>query len=369
MSEIQKATIGKFYTKDTLRYTGNLSQLGGTKHYEFKEGSAKGTYAIDVDTGAGFTFTVIPDRGMDISRATYKGRNLVYLSPHAEVNPAYYNPVGNEWLRTFFGGLLTTCGLTYFGSPCIDNGEPLGLHGRHSGIPAKRFADTSGWQDNRYTIELTGIVEDAVLFGEKIRMTRKIGSAIGERKLVISDVVENFGSEDAPFVILYHINPGFPLLDENSEFIVSAIECKPYDQKSRMNMSKAGRFGKPVSRFQEENFLYRIVPNTDGFGYAALINRSLLGGIGLYIRFDITHLPFLSMWKMLGENDYVVGMEPVSQKIESRSTLREHGNIQYLKAGESKTFIVEIGILDGFEEINNFSEMIVGMLRKKVGHK
>jgi hypothetical protein len=346
------------YTKDNLRYTGNLAQLGGTKHYEFSEGSAKGTYAVDVDTGTGFSFTVVPDRGIDISRASYKGRNLVYLTPNNEVNPAFYNPQGIEWLRTFFGGLLTTCGLTYFGPPCIDNGEPLGLHGRHSVIPAKRFADSSRWEDGRYIIELSGIVEDAVLFGDKIRLTRLIRSGIGERKLIITDTVENFGYKDSPFVILYHINPGFPLLDEHAELVLSAVECTPYDEKSRNDIANARKFCKPVPEFQEENFLHTMIPDSDGFGYAAMINRSLPDGIGLYIKFDTAHLPFLSEWKMMGEGDYVVGIEPVSQKIESRSVLRESGRLKFLKAGEVKTITVEIGILDGADEIDGFTRSV-----------
>jgi hypothetical protein len=355
------------YTKDTLRYTGNLAQLGGTKHYEFLEGSAKGTYAVDVDTGTGFSFTVVPDRGIDISRASYKGKNLVYLTPNNEVNPAYYNPQGSEWLRTFFGGLLTTCGLTYFGGPCEDNGEALGLHGRYSVIPAKRFADTSHWEGDSYIIELSGMVEDAVLFGDKVRLTRLIRSGIGERKLIITDTIENFGFKNSPFVILYHINPGFPLVDEHAELVLSAADCEPYDGKSRNNIANARKFGKPVPEFQEENFLYTMIPDRDGFGYAAMINRTLLDGIGLYIKFDTAHLPFLSEWKMIGECDYVVGIEPVSQKIESRAVLRESGRLRYLKAGEARTITVEIGVLDGSDEIERFIKKVDTTLRDKTG--
>ena len=67
------------------------------------------TFAIDVDTGAGgLRFTVLPDRGLDISLASYKGNNLSFLTPAGETHPAFYEPGGLGWLRTFTGGLLTT---------------------------------------------------------------------------------------------------------------------------------------------------------------------------------------------------------------------------------------------------------------------
>ena len=94
------------------RYTGDLSQIGGTRHYELSEGKARGVRAVDVATGMGLQFTVLPDRGMDISRCSFRGTNLVYRTATGEVHPAYYDPHGQEWLRGFFGGLLTTCGLT-----------------------------------------------------------------------------------------------------------------------------------------------------------------------------------------------------------------------------------------------------------------
>jgi hypothetical protein len=115
-----------------LRRIGHVAQVGGTRHYTLRDGRSKHVDAIDVDAGSGLCFTVLPDRGLDISLASYKGLNLVYLTPNGEAHPAFYEPEGLGWLRTFFGGLLTTCGLTYLGAPGIDGEQPLGLHGRYS---------------------------------------------------------------------------------------------------------------------------------------------------------------------------------------------------------------------------------------------
>ena len=125
------------------------------------EGRGRGISAIDFDTGGGLRFTVLPDRGMDIAGCSYNGTNLVYLTPNGEVHPAYYEPQGLGWLHTFFGGLLTTCGLTYLGAPGRDGNEDLGLHGRYATTPARQVCDLSGWHGDQYVLEATGVMEEA----------------------------------------------------------------------------------------------------------------------------------------------------------------------------------------------------------------
>lgn len=111
------------YFNETYRYeeilerTGGMSQLAGARRFIFAEGRAKGTEAIDVRTGSGLSFMVLPDRGMDIAWAEFKGINLSYISPTGVVAPAYYESRGTEWLRGFYAGLMTTCGLTQAGPP------------------------------------------------------------------------------------------------------------------------------------------------------------------------------------------------------------------------------------------------------------
>jgi hypothetical protein len=113
-------------TRELMKYVGNLAQAGGCRHYVLSDGWARGLRAADINTGSGLQYTVLPDRAMDISLASYGGRNLVFLTGNGETNPAFYEPEGIGWLRTFAGRLLTTCGLTYFGSPCTDDNEALG---------------------------------------------------------------------------------------------------------------------------------------------------------------------------------------------------------------------------------------------------
>jgi hypothetical protein len=355
----------KDYSKsELLRRVGHLHQLGGTRHYKLTEGSSQNVSAIDFNTGSGFCFTVLPDRALDISQATYKGINLVYQTPNSEVNPAFFEPENSGWLRTFTGGLLTTCGLTYFGPPGRDGESLLGLHGRVSTIPARQVCDNSHWQGDEYHLCVSGIIEEATSFGDKIRLSREIRTKIGNKSLTIKDKVENFGYQPAPFTILYHINIGFPLLDTSSKLILTASQTEPYDDHSKANLKNWSQFSAPCPNFQEENYLHKMVPDSQGYAYALLFNPHFLDGdaLGVFLKFRTQTLPYLSEWKMLGEGDYVVGIEPCNVKIENRRVLREKGILPFLSPGEEKEMEVEIGILEGQAEINQFKDKIKKIL-------
>jgi hypothetical protein len=347
------------YDKDYFdKRIGNIYQLGGTRHYELMEGSTRGTRMIDVITGSGFNFTLTPDRGLDISLASFKGVNLVYQTPNGEVNPAFFQPHGMEWLRTFFAGLLTTCGLTYFGPPGMDKGVELGLHGRYSTIPAKRVCDLSRWEGSEYVIEITGTVEDSVLFAEKLRMTRTIRSRIGQKFLTVYDTVENYGSKPSPLTILYHVNAGFPLLDKGTELVISSRHIEPYDEFSNNRIGSFNKFSDPVANAEEENFIHTMTADDEGNAYAAVINRELLGGIGLYLKFKVGSLPYLSEWKMMDEIDYVFGIEPCNTRCENREVLRNKNMLPFLQPKETNVTELEIGVLEGKEEIKDFENKV-----------
>ncbi|MDD4189011.1 MAG: aldose 1-epimerase family protein [Eubacteriales bacterium] len=347
-----------YEASELKKMIGNVSQIGGTRHYELTEGNSRGTRAIDVNTGSGFCFTILPDRGMDISQASYKGINLVFRTQNGEVNPAFYDPKGSEWLRVFFAGLLTTCGLTYFGAPGMDEGADLGLHGRYSAIPARQVCDNSGFSDGEYLIDVSGVIDETVLFGSKLRMKRKIRSKVGSRSLFISDEIENLSSLPSPYTIMYHINFGFPLLDEDSEILSLSSKVEPYDEIAQAGLPRWNKFEKPDSAWREQNFLHTMRKDEHGYTYAAIINQKLMDGLGVYIKFMPDQLPYLSQWKMAGESDYVTALEPCNTMIANRGQLRKEGMLPMIGSYEKKINCVEIGILEGEKEISEFKLML-----------
>jgi hypothetical protein len=327
-----------------LSYIGNISQTGYCRHYTLNEGWGRGMRASDINTGSGLQYTVLPDRGLDISLASFKGVNLVYLTCNGETHPAFYEPEGLGWLHTFAGGLLTTCGLTHFGAPCIDNDEHLGLHGRISTIPVKQFADLSDWDGNDYNFKVRGIIEEGYLFGKKLRMVREISSKQGQNMIRIKDVITNFGSKPSPYNILYHMNFGYPLLDENAELVIDSAETIPRDQEAINGITNFRTFIKPQQEYKEQVFFHKLNSGSNGVSTVILRNKKI--GTSVSISLNVKELPYVTQWKMMGYGEYVLGIEPCNVPCKSRDMLREEKMLPMLKPDESKTNILEISVND-----------------------
>src|SRR4029079_5801815 len=111
---------GNEYSKqDLLRRVGSLAQLGGVEVISFEEGHARGTRGIEFQTGTGFSFTVIPERGFDVGPANYQGVGLCWLPPKLLAGPWFYEGDidATTWLRVGLGGLFNTAGLVSIGTP------------------------------------------------------------------------------------------------------------------------------------------------------------------------------------------------------------------------------------------------------------
>src|SRR5512138_403538 len=146
---------------ELLSRVGQMDQLAGIRLVEAAEGKARGCRLLDVWTGSGLRFQVNADRTLDLSFGEFQGLPLAWRSPAGDVNPAFYEPQGAGWLRSFAGGLLTTCGLDQFGVPNQDGDAELGLHGRISNCPAVQVNHRAGWNGESYELEISGEVRQA----------------------------------------------------------------------------------------------------------------------------------------------------------------------------------------------------------------
>ena len=339
--------------KEVRKYIGNDYQVGGTRHYQLTGGSSDGCRCIDVRTGSGFEYTVVCDRGLDISLASYKGINLAYLTENMETNPAFYDSRDIEWLRTFSAGLLTTCGPTNISSPCEDDGEKLGQHGRWSAFSAKQVCDLSDFENGK--IEISGTMRESFPFGHKLKINRKITSEIGKSSVTVEDSIVNEGGRPAPLNLLYHINFGYPLLSEKTAIHVPSQNCCGYDDYTQARMDEQNIFNSPNAENLEKNYLHTF----DSKSNEATVwvhNADIADGLAVYIKFDPQQLPYLTQWKLEDVKDYVLALEPANVPCEPRDVLRERGILPYLAPGQKIDFKVEIGVISGNENIKNFCE-------------
>lgn len=329
---------------ELLKYVGDLAQIAGIELGELSDGSERGVRVADVRSGSGLGFTVLLERGMDIGPATYKGLPLAWISPTGFRHPMYYDPHNSQWLRSFGAGLLTGCGLTSAGAAGEDDGEPLGLHGRLSNLPARHISINETWEGDECSFQVEGEMRQARVFGENLRMKRRILTRLGNSCISIRDVVENLGSTSSPLMLLYHINLGFPLLDENCELVAEAHPVEPRDPAAKPGLQEWMHFQKPTPGTSEEIFHHDLPADKDGWASIQLVNSSRK--LGLRVRFQKETLPNLVQWKMMGEGTYVLGLEPANCRTDGRSQERTHGTLQILEPNEVREFNVEIEVIE-----------------------
>ena len=343
--------FGKKVTKAELtKYVGDMSQIADAREGVLTAGKADGVRVIDVKTGGGFSFSILPSRGMEIAWAEYKGTPVAYIGKPGVVGPAYFEKDGLSFMRGFFAGLMTTCGLTYMGAPCTDEGEALGLHGRISNTPAYDVSVSKEWEGDDYVIRIRGKVAESAVFGENMVLTREFVVKMGEACVHVHDHVENCGHDDAPFMLLYHCNFGYPLVSEDTVLIEpEGTKVRARDAEGEKGIDRYMKFETPTHGYNEQVF-YHDIPKVKGDeSYSCLYNEKL--GLGGYVKFNREQFTHFGEWKMMGEGDYVVGLEPSNGLPEGRAAARERGQLIMLKPGETKDYEFTIGVVEGKDEI------------------
>jgi hypothetical protein len=345
---------GRSYTREELlARVGDISQVARLKPYRLAEGHEEGVLAIDVTTGGGLDFSVLASRGLDVSSAAYNGRPLAWRSATMDQHPAFFEPQGRGWLRSFFGGLVLTCGLTWMGADCVDEGVPLGLHGRVSHLPATNVHWDGWWEGDDYILSVSGKVREAVVFGENIQLSRRIWARLGENRFFIEDVVENMGYQRTPHMMLYHINIGFPAVEDGARLLSPSETVTPRDADAEEGREQYARMQPPTKGYREKAYFHDMRPDAEGQVTTAVVNPASDGGegFGVYVAYRKAELPWFCEWKMMDQGTYVVGMEPGNALVLGRAKEREAGRLQFLEPGEARKYHLEIGVAAGREKI------------------
>ena len=294
---------------------------------------------------------------MDIAWASYRGVPFSYMAKAPVGAPAYYEREGMNWLYNFFAGLMTTCGLCNVGGPA-EYAHPVlgslrqGLHGGITNTAADMVCVDEAWVDGRYVMSVSGRLKEAALHAQSLTLRRKVSTAMGEDVIRIEDVIENEASIREAVMLLYHINIGYPFVDEGSEFVSNSLSMIPNDAFSEKMQGECRVMSAPVIGISENVYFHDLKSSADGMATAALINHKLEAGV--YVRFDKQALPYFTEWKMMGESEYVLGLEPGNCKPKGRLFHQNEGTLQYLEPGETKKVRLEIGILKDAQSIEKY---------------
>jgi hypothetical protein len=228
-------------------------------------------------------------------------------------------------------GFLFTCGPDHIRHPdLIDgggDGKKFPLHGSFSSHPAKiQFWDAQG-ED----AECHATVEVATADGGSALLERhwRIDSATGE--VCLQDTVTNTGDRPMARVHMYHMNVGAWLFDDAVHLSGRMLEGGHAPWK----------FG------PDPGSVFCVSAREEGKEWAevALGPVAALGGSTLKVRFRTDTLPFLQIWRNQKEPAHVLGIEPVSHRLASRSELAETGELEWLKPGESADYALRFAFV------------------------
>lgn len=346
-----------------MRRVGRLDQACGVRLVTLSDGRERGVRVLEFRTGTGFSFDVVVDRALDIGRCEVGGRSLGWLSPVGFGGPWFDEPEGLGFLRNWGGGLLTTAGLDHALFMAEDTAEHYhyppketeshGLHGRVSNLPARLLGYGERWEGDECVLWAEGEVRQAAVFGENLVLRRRIEAKVGESRFKVHDEVENAGFDPTPHMYLYHANVGWPVVDEGSELIAPALSVSPRGDYPADGYEK---FHGPEKGYVERVFEHDLATEEAGTVPVGVANRA--ASLGFYQVYRRDQFPHHFVWRMLGEGTYVVGVEPSTNRTAGRLDARERGELIELSPGEKRLYDLELGALDGTEEIERFASRV-----------
>ncbi|HET6248475.1 MAG TPA: DUF4432 family protein [Tepidisphaeraceae bacterium] len=363
----EKSTAGQPQF-DTAKFI-NPAQIGGIEAYTFDDGPARGGRALCINTGGGLRYRVLVDRGLDIDQAFVHQHSLAFLTHKGPTALTRGHDRGIDWLKSFPGGLLTSCGPFNIGGPGTDAGEELGLHGPHSNTAATiESVINPDPRSGRLAMSITGIVRYGRLFGPCVELRRTIASTLGSNTIEFTDEFFNAGNQTVPHAWLLHINFGYPLVDEGTELCFDAANVEPVDSEVSKARFKPGVDYKRISAPLESHrgateYVAHVYPkpvDRSGKTTVGIVNRKL--GIGAAIYYNTKEFPRLANWQHLGPHEYVTALEPANGSVTGRWNDRAAGIMDSLAAGERKTYqyaieaVTERGAIDKLRELNSMGK-------------
>jgi hypothetical protein len=329
----------------------NPLQVGGIETSVLDNGAGRGTRIAWVNTGSGLRYKIVPDRAMDIADAFFNEYSLAWLSHGGIMAPQPFANKGLDWLRTFFGGLLTTCGLSHAGAAESDEYGDRGIHGNISNIAADIESIVQPDPVNgKMQMSMTGIMRESKIFGPSLEMRRTISSTLGEPYIDIHDEVTNRGNAPTPHMLIYHFNFGWPLVDKGATILWKGkwtIPDRGGDEKifnDHSEYHKAPTHLDIHSGTGEAVAFIDVDAEGDGKCITGIHNPDI--GMAIQLTFQKDQLPWLTNWQHWGRGEYVTGLEPGTNPPIGQGKARKSNQLIFLEPAQTKNYDTRIEVLN-----------------------
>ena len=300
-------------------------------------GLRDGVEVVEIDNGL-LKFTVLLTRGLSLWRAEAGPVQLCWKSPvRGPVHPKFvplWEPSGIGFLSGF-DEFFVRCGLESNGAPEFDERGHVKypLHGKIANLPAHRVElevdSTSG------EIRLIGEVDEARLFGNKMRQRTTYTTRLGEPSLHIHDEFMHIGAATGEMQLLYHINIGEPFLAPGAQFHAPISKLVPRTPAAAAGLETWNQYGPQQLSAPEQVFFTQLAADSAGQTLVLLENAGSTSGVSL--SFNTQQLPYFILWKnpQLSGDGYVTGLEPAINFPNPRSFESHHSRLLRLSPGQT----------------------------------
>lgn len=317
--------------------------LADIRLLQMDDGPGRGQRLLQCRNAVGVTIEIAVDRGFDIASLLWRGVNIGWNSANAlpwPLNSAdAENGVG--FYRNF-DGFIVTCGLDHIGgaregdaSHFIHKHRKQVYYPLHGRISAQRATISSygiNWECDVPEIWAEAVIRQSSVFGENLVLHRRIKLDVFSGKIRIDDKVENRGFRPTPHAILYHVNFGYPFLNENIR-LSGDIDA---GLMHTFNAEDKRADDDYVDYFQE----FPLKSDRD-LVTVGLQNKSFAGDVNLKMSFSCQSLPKFGIWRAFQSGVYALGLEPTNPQIHDE---KQKQCLQTLAAQESKNYSLEIEI-------------------------
>ena len=293
----------------------NLMQLASIRRYEMTEGTERGLRVLDCDNGK-LRFLLNESKALDVMQMYHKGENVSFVSKNA------FTAREIAFENRFEGGMLYTCGLDSVGAR-----EGFELHGSHHNTPAR----VTRAEVNEEGILIEAEIRETALFGKNLVFRRRVFSRIGSDELEISDTLENCGTREEEYCLLYHVNVGYPMLDEGAELLDDAGEIIPRTPWAAEHIGSRRAIGAAVANQEEMCYFLRLKTPSVSLRNPK-INKMFT------LKWSQETLPCFVEWKSMAAGDYALGLEPCTTELDDGFAYRR------IAAGETICFSLQMRV-------------------------
>lgn len=273
----------------------NIMQVGYVRRYTLTDGKESGLKVVEINNGV-LRLMLNESKALDVMQLWHKGTNISFVSKNGfttrEIN----------FLKRFEGGMVYTCGLDSVGGR-----DGFELHGSFHNNPAKIIT----CENDGTNITVVAQTEVTSLFGQNLLFTRKVTTEIGADNVNINDTLTNLGTKDENYCLLYHINLGYPMIDEGVKVNIESSSITPRNDFAGKFIGTMNVFEKANPTDEERCY---FIENKNA--KAEVVNEKI--GKTFTLNYSKETLPHFVQWNTFVSGDYALGLEPATTLLDDK---------------------------------------------------